>query len=182
MREKAKIMDENAMWRAITRISYEIVERNQGAPVIIIGILRRGAALARRIAAKLEEFEGQAVQVDALDITPYRDDTSAPPPPVSESLQVQDKRVILVDDVIYTGRSARAAIDAVMRSGRPKCIQLAVLIDRGHREVPIRPDYVGKNLPTASSEIVRVLVEEYDGINGAAIYTDGNAGGKETGT
>lgn len=171
--EKAEIMDEKAISRAIARISYEIIERNHGAQgLCLIGIKRRGAVLARRIAEKIKEVEETQVELGYLDITPYRDDlimgstvgdTSEIP------FGVAGKTVVLVDDVIFTGRSARAAIDAVMDKGRPGRLQFAVLIDRGHRELPIRADFVGKNVPTSRSESVEVLVTEYDGENRVVI-------------
>lgn len=164
--QKAVIMDENALSRAVARISYEILERNKGAEdLCFIGILSRGVHIAERIAAKLCELEGISPDVGILDITAYRDDEKH-----SDSVDrtdipfdVRDKRVIIVDDVIFTGRSARAAIDAVMKRGRPKNIQLAALVDRGHRELPIRPDYVGKNVPTSLDEAVKVMMKEIDG-------------------
>lgn len=171
LREKAQIMDSVAMRRAVARISFEIIERNRGAEnLCIIGIMSRGAQLAERIAAKIEEVEGQQIPVGYVDITRFRDDRQ---PEFSESRTEGDntsigfsltgKKLVLVDDVIYTGRSVRAAIDAIMERGRPDSIQLAVLIDRGHRELPIRADYIGKNLPTSKEETVRVLVTERDG-------------------
>lgn len=164
--QKAVIMDENAVTRAVARISYEILERNKGADSLcFIGILSRGVCIAERIAAKLSELEGAAPEVGILDITAYRDDEkhSDSADRTEIPFDVKDKRVIIVDDVIFTGRSARAAIDAVMKRGRPKNIQLAVLVDRGHRELPIRPDYVGKNVPTSMDESVRVMMSEIDG-------------------
>lgn len=170
MQEKAVILDEKAMARAIARMSFEIVERNRGAEhLCIIGILRRGAVIAERIAKKIEEIEGRPVLLGKLDITPYRDDKKGENDLTEIPFPVQDKKIVLVDDVIFTGRSVRAAIDAIMSRGRPQSIQLAVLIDRGHRELPIRPDYIGKNVPTAREEIVRVQVESYDGVNRVAI-------------
>ncbi len=164
--QKAVIMDENSVSRAIARISYEIIERNKGTEnICFVGILSRGVCIAERIAGKLMELEGVPTEVGSLDITAYRDDEK-----YSENVDrtdipfdVRDKRVIIVDDVIFTGRSARAAIDAVMQRGRPKSIQLAVLVDRGHRELPIRPDYVGKNVPTSLDEAVKVMMKEVDG-------------------
>jgi len=174
MKKKAIIMDENAIRRAVTRITYEILERNHGAyQLCIVGILSRGVILAERIAKKIEELEHVQVDFGALDITPYRDDRTAG---TRENVQttidfsVQDKCVVIVDDVLYTGRSCHAAIDAILALGRPQCMQLAVLIDRGHRELPIRPDYTGKNVPTAQTEIVQVFVREIDGEDFAAIY------------
>jgi len=171
--QKTVIMDENAMRRAMARITYEILERNKGAlDLCLIGILSRGAHLAHRIAAKINELEGVEVDVGILDITSYRDDEKY----VSDSdktkidFDIKGKKVVLVDDVIYTGRSTRAAIDAIMERGRPSCVQLAVLVDRGHRELPIRPDYVGKNLPTSREEVVKVMVEEADGCDKVVIF------------
>lgn len=159
-------MDENAVLRAIARISYEIVERNKGTDgLCFVGILSRGVYIADRIAAKLGELEGLPPEVGILDITAYRDDEkhSDTEDRTDIPFDVKDKQVIIVDDVIFTGRSARAAIDAVMKRGRPKSIQLAALVDRGHRELPIRPDYVGKNVPTSLDEAVKVMMKEIDG-------------------
>ncbi len=173
MTPKAVILDEKSMNRAITRISYEIIERNKGSESLcFIGIMSRGVYLAERFAARLKETEGTSVPVGRLDITNYRDDVAhAAEDRSSVSFDVTDKTVILVDDVIFTGRSTRAAIDAVMSRGRPRCIQLAVLIDRGHRELPVRPDYVGKNVPTSRDEAVKVLMSEIDGAD-RVIITD----------
>ena len=176
MKRKAVIMDENNMRRAIARITYEILERNKGtSELCIIGIFSRGVALAGRIAAKIHELEGVEIPWGALDITPYRDDKDSSHEDRSDktdiSFDVKDKRIVIVDDVFYTGRSTRAAIDAVMGRGRPRSIQLAVLVDRGHRELPIRPDYVGKNLPTSREESVKVSVTEIDDADCVAIYT-----------
>lgn len=174
MEKKAVIMDESAIRRAITRITYEILERNRGADLLcIVGILSRGVVLAERIAKKIYELEHVKVDFGALDITPYRDDRTPDSEVTVKSripFSVQDKRVIIVDDVLYTGRSCRAAIDAILENGRPQSMQLAVLIDRGHRELPIRPDYVGKNVPTAQTETIRVYTSETDGVDSAAIY------------
>ena len=161
--EKAVIMDESSISRAITRISYEIIERNKGTEnLCIIAIMSGGINIASRIAAKINESEKISVEVGALDITSCRDDEKhvADMDKTSISFDIRNKKVILVDDVIFTGRSARAAIDAIIRRGRPQSIQLAVLVDRGHRELPIRPDYVGKNLPTSRDESVKVMVGE----------------------
>jgi len=159
--------------RALARIAHEIVERNKGAEdLLLIGLRTRGVPLAKRIAKVIEDFENLSVPVGALDIGPYRDDI---PSPKLKSIRersnteiptgVTNKRVILVDDVLYTGRSIRAAMDAVIDLGRPKCIQLAVLIDRGHRELPIRADYVGKNIPSARDEEIKVRLQEVDGVD-----------------
>lgn len=172
MQQKAVIMDGNAMKRAIARITYEILERNKGAvDLCLVGILSRGIHLAARIGEKIFELEGVHVPVGKLDITSYRDDgkCSSDFDATQIDFDIQNKRVILVDDVIYTGRSTRAAIDAIMKRGRPQLVQLAVLVDRGHRELPIRADYIGKNLPTSREEAVRVLMEEVDGCDKVVI-------------
>ncbi len=174
MAEKAQIMDEKGVGRAMARISYEIIERNRGLEdVCVVGILRRGAVMAGRLAGKLRELEGKEMPCGHLDISRFRDDRPGEPAAEDKSelpFQVAGKVVILVDDVLYTGRSVRAAIDALIQRGRPKAIQLAVLVDRGHRELPIRPDYVGKNLPTSSDERVAVLFSETDGEDAVRIY------------
>ena len=176
MEKKAIIMDENAIRRAVTRITYEILERNRGAEnLCIVGILSRGVVLAERIAQKIYELEQVQVDFGALDITPYRDDRTSNEAHHAKStihFPVQDKRVVIVDDVLYTGRSCRAAIDAILALGRPQCMQLAVLVDRGHRELPIRPDYIGKNVPTAQTETIRVMMKEIDGTDCVVIYQD----------
>ncbi|NMA83118.1 MAG: bifunctional pyr operon transcriptional regulator/uracil phosphoribosyltransferase PyrR [Epulopiscium sp.] len=162
-----EIMDEKAIQRALTRISHEIIEKNKGVKdLVLLGIKTRGIPLAHRIADKIQEVENIKVPVDILDITFYRDDLEkrSDQPIVHNqlSVDVQNKVVVLVDDVIFTGRTCRAALDAVMDAGRPEYIQLAVLIDRGHRELPLRPDFVGKNVPTSKKEIIHVLLKEYD--------------------
>ena len=157
------------------RISHEIVERNAPCEgLCIVGVYRRGAVLARTIARNVEKITGQAPLLGALDISLYRDDLSElgeQPSVAAESLgfEVRGKTVVLVDDVLYTGRTARAAIEAVIRRGRPAAIQLAVLIDRGHRELPIRADYTGKNVPTSKRELIEVRVEQYDGVQEVAL-------------
>ena len=159
------------MARAITRISHEILERNSGSESItLLGIPTRGAHLAARIAANIEAIEGRAVQHGTLDITLHRDDLRTRPPralmpTVIPSLGVEGRNVVLVDDVLFSGRTIRAALDALGEIGRPHTVQLAVLVDRGHRELPIRADYVGKNLPTSQSQVVRVQFTELDGID-----------------
>lgn len=168
LREKAQIMDSAAMRRAIARISFEIIERNHGADELcIIGILSRGAQLADRIAAKIQELENVEIPVGYVNISRYRDDrhlqSEREADTTSIPFELSGKTLVLVDDVIFTGRSVRAAIDAIMERGRPASVQLAALIDRGHRELPIRADYIGKNLPTSKDEMVRVLVAERDG-------------------
>lgn len=172
MVQKAVIMDENQFKRAVARISYEIAERNRGTEnLVLIGIMSRGVYIAERIAAKLKELEGYTERVGVLDITSFRDDDKNIPDSDKTDIpfDIKDKSVVLVDDVMFTGRSCRAAIDAVMSRGRPKNIQLAVLVDRGHRELPLRPDYVGKNVPTSRDEAVRVMVREIDGCDMAVI-------------
>ena len=169
MQKKTQIMDDKQMQRTLTRIAHEIIERNKGAEdVVLVGIRRRGEPLARSIAEAILRVEGTQVPVGALDITFYRDDlTHASKDPMLNrtdiSFDVPDKDVVLVDDVLYTGRTVRAAMDAMMDVGRARRIELAVLVDRGHRELPIRADFVGKNIPTAQSEFIRVNVAEYDG-------------------
>jgi pyrimidine operon attenuation protein/uracil phosphoribosyltransferase len=169
LREKAQVLDEPGIERALTRIAHEIVERAGGVEgLALVGLRTRGVSLARRIATRLQAIEGREVPVGALDITLYRDDLGlrgeAPVVRGTEiPFAVGGRTIVLVDDVLYTGRTIRAALDAIMDLGRPRMIQLAVLIDRGHRELPIRPDYVGKNLPTARREAVQVLLREHDG-------------------
>lgn len=173
---KAMLMDENQMNRALSRIAHEIIERNKGIEnVALVGIRRRGVPLAQRLAARLKEFEGTDVPVGTLDITLYRDDLTelSSVPLVQKSdvnFKLPGKTVILVDDVLYTGRTVRAALDALLDIGRPTVIQLAVLCDRGHRELPIRADYVGKNVPTSRREIVEVHLQEVDGQEFVALY------------
>jgi len=177
--EKANILDEQAIERALTRIAHEIIERNKGIDeCILVGIKTRGAYLAVRIAQKIEQFEGKKVRAGELDITLYRDDLLAKhddnEPLVHQvdiAYDVKDQKVILVDDVLYTGRTVRAAMDAVMDLGRPAQIQLAVLVDRGHRELPIRPDFVGKNIPTSNDERVVVSVRESDDEDSVTIHS-----------
>jgi pyrimidine operon attenuation protein/uracil phosphoribosyltransferase len=169
MKLKATLMNEKDITRALRRISHQILEHNNGGEdLILLGIQSRGLPLAEMIAENLKAIEGIEVPVGALDITLYRDDLSeiSDLPLVNEAplpFEVKDKNVILIDDVLYTGRTARAALDAVSEHGRAKSIQLAVLIDRGHRELPIRADYVGKNVPTSKNEIVAVKIRSIDG-------------------
>ena len=168
MKEKAQLMDEKAIGRAITRISHEIIERNKGIEdVVLVGIKTRGVPIADRIGKKIQQIEGASVNTGEVDITLYRDDLKKiDVDPVINGSNVQfsidDKIVILVDDVLYTGRTVRSALDAIIDIGRPKAIQLAVLVDRGHRELPIRADYVGKNVPTSKDEIISVKLSEID--------------------
>ena len=175
LREKAEIIDADGLRRIVTRIAHEIVERNKGVEdLVLVGIRRRGVPLAVRMAAKILEFEGQAPAEGSLDITLYRDDLStvSQQPVVAASeipVDINNKVVVLVDDVLYTGRTVRAAMDALIDFGRPRAIQLAVVIDRGHRELPIRADYVGKNVPTSRKEVIGVKLAEIDGVDSVVI-------------
>lgn len=168
MTVKATLMEESAVKRSLMRIAHEIIERNKGvSDICIIGIKRRGAVLAHLIADNIAGIEGVSVPIADIDISYYRDDvTHLEESPVLNRatlpFSVVGKKVILVDDVLYTGRTARAAIEAVFSLGRPDCIQLAILVDRGHRELPIRPDYIGKNVPTSKNEVIKVLIPPYD--------------------
>ena len=172
MRQKAQLMDEAALSRALMRISHEIVEKNKGVEnVVLAGIRRRGVPIAERIRDNILRIEELSLPVGSLDIRFYRDDLSRleENPTVKKAalpFDVSGRDVVLVDDVIYTGRTVRAAIEAVFSCGRPRSIQLAVLIDRGHRELPIRPDFVGKNIPTSRSELIEVRLPEFDGETG----------------
>ncbi len=172
---ESQILDEKAISRAITRISHEIVEKNKGIKeVVLIGIKTRGIYIARRIRDEINKFEHSLVNVGELNISFYRDDLKKEytHPILNGSkidFDIQNKIVILVDDVLYTGRTVRSALDAIIDIGRPKAIQLAILIDRGHRELPIRADYVGKNVPTSKNEIVSVKLEEFDNENSVSI-------------
>ena len=176
LKYKARIMDEQAFERTLIRISHQIIEKNHGVEnLCLIGIKTRGIPLARRIAENIMSIEGVEVPVGELDITLYRDDLSriSDAPVVSDTcvpFSVTDKTVVLVDDVIYTCRTARAALDAVMELGRPARIQLFCMIDRGHSELPIKADYVGKNIPTSHSEVVSVKLAETDGETNVSIY------------
>ena len=176
MELKSVIMDEAAVHRSMARITHEIIEKNKGAEdLCLLGIRRRGVTLARMLRDNLRKFEGREVPLGSVDISLYRDDLTEMTalPQTGETRMPADvtgKKLILVDDVIFTGRTARAAIEAVFHYGRPRQIQLAVLIDRGHRELPIRPDYIGKNIPTSLQEVVSVLVEEFDGRTGVELY------------
>ena len=172
MKLKAQILDEAGLNRSLMRIAHEILEHNKGAENLrLVGVRRRGGPIARRIAEDILCIEGQEILVGSIDISFYRDDLSklneAPLLRRTElPFDVNDRDVVLVDDVIYTGRTARAAIEAIFSCGRPRSIQLAVAVDRGHRELPIRPDYVGKNLPTSRQELVEVRLPEFDGETG----------------
>lgn len=186
--EHLVIMDETAIRRALTRIAHEIVEKNKGIDhCIIVGIRTRGIYLAERVAARIRDIEGKPVPVYELDITQYRDDRFEASADIEAaaaigeadgaSFTAKDKRIILCDDVLYTGRTIRAAMDALMDFGRPQSIQLAVLVDRGHRELPIRPDFVGKNVPTSKQEEIEVSLTEIDMIDQVTIiHQRGHAG------
>jgi pyrimidine operon attenuation protein/uracil phosphoribosyltransferase len=175
LREKAQVLDETALDRALTRIAHEIVEHAGGVEnIALVGIKTRGVTLAKRIAAKIATIEDQKPSVGALDITLYRDDLGlkAEQPVVRGTeipFPIKGRTVVLVDDVLFTGRTIRAAMDALMDLGRPRVIRLAVLVDRGHRELPIRPDYIGKNLPTSRRETVAVMLREHDGVDRVVI-------------
>ncbi|MBE1443190.1 MULTISPECIES: bifunctional pyr operon transcriptional regulator/uracil phosphoribosyltransferase PyrR [unclassified Paenibacillus] len=165
------LMDETGMRRALTRIAHEILERNKGFEnCMLIGVRTRGIYLARRIAERIMEIENVPVPIGEIDVTRYRDDRSGrmeravqKSDGAASGMDIQNKKIILFDDVLFTGRTVRAAMDALMDLGRPQMIQLAVLVDRGHRELPIRPDYVGKNIPTSRLESIEVLLKEVDG-------------------
>jgi pyrimidine operon attenuation protein / uracil phosphoribosyltransferase len=165
-----KLLGADDIRRAVARLAHEVVERNQGVEsVVLVGLRTRGLPLARRLQQRILEFEGVEVPLGELDITLYRDDVHqrAPRPlsPTSIPVDISDKTVVLVDDVLYTGRTIRAALDALIDLGRPRAIQFVCLVDRGHRELPIRPDYVGKNVPTSKQEKVAVRLEEIDGVD-----------------
>ena len=169
----SQVMDADRMSRALTRISHEILERTRGTDdLALVGIRTRGVPLARRLAASLKQITGAEVATGALDITLYRDDLMrqpvGPQPVVRRTeipFSIDDRRILLVDDVLYTGRTIRAALDALIDFGRPRSIQLVVLVDRGHRELPIKADYVGKNFPTSSKQSVQVKLQEIDGVD-----------------
>ncbi len=169
MKKSKVIMDGSEIRRALTRIAHEVVEAYKGIDdVFLVGIKTRGVPLAERISRRIEEIEGELIEVGILDITLYRDDLSVgdPHPILHETdipFDISHKRIVLIDDVLFTGRTIRAALDAIMDQGRPNLIGLAVLVDRGHRELPIRADFVGKNVPTSRKENVRVCLEEIDG-------------------
>ncbi len=171
MKEKAKILDSEAVGRTLKRIAHEVIEHNKGTKdLVIVGVRTRGAYLAERLAGLIGEIDGTTPPVGILDITLYRDDLSsiAQQPVVHKTemdFDIEDKKVVLVDDVLYTGRTVRAALDEIIDFGRPQFIQLAVLVDRGHRELPIRADYVGKNIPTSTKETVEVRLAESEGVD-----------------
>ncbi len=168
-KEKALILDKAGIERALTRIAHEILEKNKGAKeLVLVGIQRGGVHIAKRLAARIKQIEGVEPPVGSLDITMYRDDLatrkSQPVPQATDiTFDIQGRMMVLVDDVIFTGRTIRAALNSIMDYGRPRCIQLAVLVDRGHRELPIRADFVGKNLPTSAKEKVEVMLMEDGG-------------------
>ena len=174
------VMDSDRMSRSLVRIAHEIVERNRGVDdLAIVGIRERGVPLARRISAELERIAGKAVPTGALDITLYRDDLmrqAVGPQPLVRStdilFDIDNRIIVLVDDVLYTGRTIRAALDALIDFGRPRAIQLVVLVDRGHRELPIKADYVGKNVPTSRRESIQVRLQEVDGHDEVVIQPD----------
>lgn len=176
MHLKASLLDENAIRRALTRLSHEIIEKNKGVEnIVLVGIKRRGYPLAERLSEFIEKFEGVKIPVASVDITLYRDDLTnvSDTPNLNDpkiDVDIRGKKVIIIDDVLYTCRTARAAIDAIMDQGRPEFIQLAVLVDRGHKELPIRADYVGKNIPTSKDEIIKVQIKEIDGTDSVEIY------------
>ncbi len=178
----AKLMDTDEMRRVLLRLSHQIVEKNRELKeVVVVGIHRRGVTLAERISKMVEEIQGKKLPTGSLDITLYRDDlTRIAYQPIVRSTDIlfpiDDKKVVLVDDVLYSGRTVRAAIDALLDFGRPQKIELAVLIDRGHRELPIRADYVGKNIPTSPQEMVEVRVEELDGTDEVLILKRSQGG------
>jgi pyrimidine operon attenuation protein / uracil phosphoribosyltransferase len=173
-----EILDARGVERALTRIAHEVVERYRGASdVYLVGVRTRGVALARRLAATIQRIEGLAVPVGELDVRAHRDDVARRGlPPTDETalpVAVTDRRIILVDDVIYTGRTVRAALDAIMKQGRPTSVSLAVFVDRGHRELPISPDFVGRNIPTSRDETVRVQLAEMDGQDRVSLDREG---------
>ena len=176
MELKSVLLDDKAIKRTLTRISHEIIEKNKGVDdLVLIGIKTRGVPIAKRIASLIETFEGIAVEVGSVDITTYRDDLKKPEElkehnSIEVNCDITGKKIVLVDDVLYTGRSVRAAIDAIIDRGRPQMIQLAVLVDRGHRELPIRADYVGKNIPTSRKEAITVELVEKDGVDLVSLY------------
>jgi len=180
LKTKKILIDQAGIRRALTRIAHEITEHNEGLDdVVVIGIRTRGVPLAKRVANKLAEIEGEEIKTGSLDITLYRDDltTIAEQPIVHKTeipFDITDKKVVLVDDVLYTGRTVRAALDALMDLGRPENIQLAILVDRGHRELPISADFVGKNLPTSKQELISVKLKEIDGKDSVVLQEHSN--------
>ena len=178
-KQERNILSADEIRRALVRISHEILERNGGVQkIVLIGLHTRGVPLTARLAAYIREFEGTKIATGSLDIGLYRDDLAKGARPIMHKtdipVDIQDRHVVIVDDVLYTGRTIRAAMDALNDFGRPKEIQLAVLVDRGHRELPIRPDYVGKNVPTSFDEDVRVRLEEVDGLDEVVLTRRGD--------
>jgi pyrimidine operon attenuation protein / uracil phosphoribosyltransferase len=170
---KATVLDADGLRRSLTRIAHEIVERNRGTEgLVLVGVISRGDVLAHRLAGLLEALEGNPVPVGEVDISGHRDDRVPTRPPVSRVPDLRGQTVVIVDDVLHHGRTARAALETLLEFGRPRAVQLAVLVDRGHRELPIRADYVGKNVPSAEEEHVEVLLTEIDGTDGAVILGD----------
>ena len=182
MKEKAVVLDQPAINRALTRVAHEILENHKGVEdLVLVGIKTRGVPLAKRLQDKIQMIEGIDVPIGDIDITLYRDDlsyvTDQPEPSVNTAdfkLDIDGKKIVLVDDVLYTGRTVRAAMDALIDIGRPAQIQLAILVDRGHRELPIRADYIGKNIPTSQSEIINVQLGETDGEDLVTIFKNNN--------
>lgn len=176
MKLKADLLDSKSIERTLIRIAHEILEKNKGTEgIVLVGIKRRGVPIAERIAKAIYKIEGVELPVGSLDITLYRDDlTRLTEQPIVKgvnlNMDVKDKKIILVDDVLYTGRTVRAALDAIIHEGRPKMIELAVLIDRGHRELPIRADFVGKNIPTSRNELIAVNIKEIDGTDSVQLF------------
>ena len=178
-KQERNILSAREIRRALVRISHEILERNGGVQkVVLVGLHTRGVPLTARLAAYIREFEGTEIATGSLDIGLYRDDLAGGARPIMRKtdipVDIQDRHIVIVDDVLYTGRTIRAAMDALNDFGRPKEIQLAVLVDRGHRELPIRPDYVGKNVPTSFNEDVRVRLQEVDGLDEVVLTRRGD--------
>ncbi len=171
MNNYKQILDDNTLSRMLKRMSHEILERNKGTKdLVLVGIKNKGTYIAKRIHDNINQIEGVSLPIGELDITPFRDDCGKKDINTSKiDFSVENKKVILVDDVLYTGRSVRAALDGILNYGRPKAIQLAILIDRGHRELPIRSDYVGKNIPTSRNEVVLVTLKEKEQEDGVYI-------------
>jgi len=175
MNLKSVLIDENTFGRMLKRISHEIIEKNSDlGNLCLVGIKTRGVPIANRISKYIFEIEGKRIPVGSLDISSYRDDIPKTKPTLlnesSIDFEITEKNIILVDDVLYTGRTVRAALDAILSFGRPAKIQLAVMVDRGHRELPIRPDYIGKNIPTSQKELIHVSIKECDNIDAIELF------------